>query len=198
MLTKYSSSMECVKFVKNIFKSTCTDIFDQTKDFIVKNDNSSAINICDAFRSDFFDKPEHISKKSFRIIEENFGTKEFENYRISKSIYFIDLFDIISAIVSKPELVELMTRPRISTPGIYKSFFDGSFFQEKLYNTSSNMKIYISIYADEINLVCPIGIYIRLSQPGFKLFLRSIQEKSKIHEFLLSSVELSKPYSVKS
>ena len=157
MLTKYYATKECVKFVKNILKTTCSRIFDQTENFIEKNDPNVALASCRSLKSDFFDKPELSTKKTFKIVEVNHGYKLFENFRIPLSMYFIDLYDILNTVISSPQLFDFMSRPRKSTPGIIRSIYDGSFADNFSYSSSGNLKLYVSLYADEINICCAIG-----------------------------------------
>ena len=156
--TKFNTSNECVKFVQNILRDSANEILDQTIQFLEKNDRKRGLNFCRAVKSDLLDKDSSKKSKKFGIITENFGYNFFENFTIPKNMYMIDLHDTIEAILSAPEIIKHIQSPRITNNGIYKSFFDGSFYKENYAQSCDiRIKLFLSLYADEINICCPIG-----------------------------------------
>ena len=171
MLTKYYSSKECIKFVQNILKDACFNLMDETCEFALNNDIQNIENYCASMRSEFSDKPEVDQSRRFRIIEVNYGFKVFESMQIPRSLYMVDLHDIIIALSESPKIYSHLSQSYRSTHG-FSSFFDGSFYSKSANEDLCDLNLYISIYADEINVCCPIGknntFFSNLSKGAFK------------------------------
>ena len=92
---------------------------------------------------------------NIEIVSHTFGQATHGKIKIEKAIYAIKLTDILNIYIKNRAIRERMFIERKSSENL-QSFFDGSFYQNSL--IKSKHTIYLAIYADEINMVNPIGI----------------------------------------
>lgn len=155
MISEYYTSYNCIDFVKGSVASVSTNLLADIREFIAKNKNLDDFNdFLTVLESEFATKS--TTDKKFKYHEINYGFEPHGSFKIQKNLYLMDLYDIIWSYISNPELQNLLNRNYCSNdPQILKSFFDGSFY--KNLNDNGIKTLYMGIYADEINLINPIG-----------------------------------------
>ena len=134
------------------------------------------------------------NKAKFKYHEINYGFKYLEKMKIPMSLYLVDIFDVISAILSSSCLKNYIDRDYTNSTSVYRSFFDGGFFQDHAKkNSHQKKKIFLSLYGDEINVCCVIGDFF---YHKILIIFRSIQKKSQNIEYLLPDTQFSSAYAV--
>lgn len=84
----------------------------------------------------------------------------YENMSIGRSLYMISIYDIMISLIENPRIKNMLDADyKSQDPEIMASFFDGTQFR-KMKSQDDLKQIFISLYADEINLANAIGIFI--------------------------------------
>ena len=74
--------------------------------------------------------------------------------------YIIDLLDILDIYLTNTDIRKNLNRDYTSKISVMTSFFDGEFYRKCSVSNHSNKYIFMSLYADEINLINPIGKHV--------------------------------------
>lgn len=125
------------------------------KQFNNQHSNCEEItNYLQVLQSEFEKQPS--IPQNFKTHEINYGYEIHEKMKISKAFYLIDLYDLLQPFFMNPGLKTMLDANYESNNSVMlKSFFDGSYYKSQ---PKENLNIiYLSIYADEINLINPIG-----------------------------------------
>lgn len=156
MKSEFYSSLRCIDFVKEIIKDTALHLLTDIKQEINSGDSSKTLELISIMESDLRNQ-EKLEQK-FRYIEEIYGYIHYETKSIPRAAYIIDIYDIINAYIGNEEIKTMFSNDYTSKiDNTMCSFFDGNFFRQR--PTTSKKVIYISLYADEINLANAIGIF---------------------------------------
>lgn len=157
MISEFHSSYRCIEFTKNLFQMISLQTLKSIDGFIEQNQNFDQIrNFIKVLESETNEKQQNI--KNFNYHEVCYGHEFHGSFKINKSLYLIDLYDITISYLSNPVIKSMLDRNYQSdNPEILKTFFDGSYFKNIAAKENSIKTIFMSIYADEINLINPIG-----------------------------------------
>lgn len=154
MVSKLNTSQNASKFVIEIIKNSNQSLLDNVLKFIRQNGTQNIETYLQILSNDIDDKLS-IKPKKFFFTEQNYGYTFIGDRKYPKSLYLIDIYSIIVNYLRYPKLLNFIKNPKTSEKN-FCSFFDGNFFRSYKQNPSL-VPIFISLYADEINLVNPIG-----------------------------------------
>ena len=158
MASEFYSSKSCISFVKEFCKTLSIGILEKVEKNIEEHqDIQRAQDLISILKSDI--KNQEKCKGKLVIYEEMYGKMHYEKMSINKSLYYIDIYSIISNYLSNNSLKSLIKKNYSShDPNIMVSYFDGEHYKQESETLDPEiMHIYISIYADEINLANAIG-----------------------------------------
>lgn len=124
--------------------------------YIETNPNPTDLKMfLNVLQSELDDKVDNKSK--FRVLEANYGFELHGKLKIDKSCYMINLFDIIESFLKNDEIKSMLFDNYQCPHGErLESFFDGQYYKDN-FQCSDKKIIFLALYADEINLVNPIG-----------------------------------------
>lgn len=155
MISQFFTSYNCIDFVKDSMKDISTKLLNDIREFISENKNINDLNnFLTVLESEILAKPDNEKKFSYK--EVNYGYESHGALNIMKNLYLINLYEITVAYLTNPKIEDLLNQNYTTNePHMLKSFFDGSFYKSI---AKSKIKVlYLAIYADEINLINPIG-----------------------------------------
>lgn len=160
MQAEFHTSNRCTDFVNEMLTSTSINLLNDIKKIVETSaSKQEIINYLHVLGSEFEEKPN--SKPNFRYHEIPYGVAIHDNMEIKKSLFLIDIFDLLQPYLNNPTLKSMIDANYCSNdPQILESFFDGYFYKSQPTADCNCKIIYLSIYADEINLINPIGNFI--------------------------------------
>ena len=162
LLTEFNTSKRCVGFVKELMGIIRYNTIEDVREFVSSSYRPEDLkNYLSVLESEY--SHESCNTKKFKYHEITYGNNYYDSMKVSKSLYIIDIYDILASYMNNSDLRHMLECNYSSNnPSILKSFFDGDFYQNQ---PPENLKIvYLALYADEINLINPIGIYIYLEK----------------------------------
>lgn len=153
--TEFFCSNRCIDFINEMMTNVPMKLIQDIKKVNSENSCDQKIdNFLNVLESEF--ESQRKPESNFKYHEISYGTKIYDNMEVPKALYLIDIFDLLQPFFKNPQLKSMIDGDYQSDdPSLLKSFFDGSFYKSQ--PCDNIKKIYLSIYADEINLINPIG-----------------------------------------
>lgn len=158
MKSEFYASKSCIGFVNKFIENFTNSILDKIdKNLTQQNNIQKTKDYISIIKSEINNQQKETKK--LVILEEIYGKTHYDNMSVNQSLYYIDVYSIIENYLTNHSLMNLLQKNYESLDSnIMISFFDGNYYKSVKRGECENIQtIYMSIYADEINLANAIG-----------------------------------------